>query len=189
MSLCKKSTYSKAPLTAKVYVLCHIFLCLLCTHCTARSKDSFVYQYQLSQTAVFDLRKSYSASLGTVLVINNENRKKKFRHYNNSPWGYFYNKKTKKTKHLHLVTHNPAPRKADSIFWALLNAATWHHPMKPLGRHRLSAYLNFNLHNKPREIMEYVIKNSRDMEYHIFDPEKEEGGTPDFIIKHIQVIR
>ncbi len=157
------------------------------------SKDSFVYRYNISSSVTFDFTKSYSVDLGSITLLNTENRKKKFRYIRHSPLGYFFNKKTKKKKHLTLVVHNAGPEKLDSVFWAILGSGTTHYPVKPNSSTTLTAYLNLNFNPRPKEIIEYVLKNHEDLEYHIFSPmnfehNQEKAPPPDVTIHSIEVI-
>ena len=162
-------------------------------------KDFFLYEYHLSKSITFDFTKDWSVTLGTIKLINKENKKKKFRYYSNSPYGHFFNKKTGKKKHLDLVIHNPGERKMDSLFWALLDSATYYYPVQPHGTATLTAYLNPNTYPRPQEMIEYIAKNHKDLEYRIFNPStaltaegkpigETENPRPVFVIYPIKVI-
>ena len=188
----------------KIYVLCHsLWPFLFAFGCLAKapdkSKDTFIYQYEgLSKKALFNFKKEYSADLGVMQLLNIQNKKKKFRSINHSPRGYFFNRKTKKITRLTVVVHNPAPRKLDSIFWAFLDSATYHYPVAANGSAKLHLYLNLNFYPRPRELIDFVSKNFKDLEYHIFSPSNFPndspnkmglGASPDFIVSSIEVLK
>ena len=180
-----------------------LFLLTFTACCSASSKDTFTYRYNLVRSVTFDFTKSYSVDLGSITLTNEENRHKKFRYINNSPLGYFYNKKTGGIKMFSMVVHNASPSKGDSIFWALLGSGTSHYPVKPGSSTRLTAYLNINSSPQPLEIIKYIQKNHSHLEYHIFNPEnyplrevfsKNEiqrniDVTPDFVISSINLVK
>ena len=151
--------------------------------------DSFVYQYHIVSSITFDFTKSYSVDIGSITLLNEENKTKKFRYYPHSPHGYFFNTKTKQVKRLTMVTHNNSKRKLDSIFWALLGSATYYYPVQPYGSTQLTAYLNLNFDPRPQEIIEYVTQNYKDLEYHIFDPSSSgENKVPSAKVRTIRGI-
>ena len=158
------------------------------------TRYSFIYEYNVPSQVTFDLRKSYSVSAGSVKLLNNTNKHKKFRYINNSPLGYFFNKKTKQIRYFPLVPHSTAPEKSDSVFWALLSSGTFHTPVEPKQSITLTLYLNINSDPKPQESMVYIIKNHKDLEYHIFNPINfppkgvKNPKAPDAIIRSINVI-
>lgn len=182
-----------------------VFLLLIfSTGCEAgKSTDTFTYRYNLVRQVSFNFSKSYSVDLGSITCVNEENRHKKWRYINNSPLAYLFNKKTGRIKMMQMVVHNAAPSKMDSIFWALLDSATYYYPVKPHSSTRLTAYLNLNTYPQPIEIIKYIQKNHPHLEYHIFNPEnyplkevftKEEikrkiSVKPDARINSIRVIR
>ena len=180
-----------------------LFLLTFSAGCSARSKDTFTYRYNLVDSVTFNFTKGYSVDLGSITLINEENRHKKFRYINNSPLGHFYNKKTGGVRIQDMVVHNASPSKLDSVFWALLDSATHYHPVKPGGTTRLTAYLNLNTSPQPLDIIQYIQKNHPHLEYHIFNPERyplkevfstnevkrKIDVTPDFIIRSIKVVK
>ena len=145
-----------------------LFLCFTC--CASATSNSFVYEYNVPSQVTLDFRKSYSVDIGSVKLLNKTDEIQKFRYIKNSPLGYFFNRKTKEIKNLTLVPHSSAPEKEDSLFWALLGSGTWHTPVQPRSSITLTLYLNMNFHHQPQEIINYVIKNHKDLEYHIFNP-------------------
>ena len=165
-------------------------LCFFIGNSYCSSKESFVYQYHITSNVTFDFTKSYSVDLGSITLLNEENKTKKFRYIRHSPHGYFFNTKTKKIKRLTMVTHNAGKRKLDSIFWALLDSATYYYPVQPYGSTQLTAYLNLNFYPRPKEIIEYVVRNYKDLEYHIFSPMNDSEGEnkPPDVKVTIQVI-
>ena len=157
------------------------------------TRYSFKYQYSVPSEVTFDFTKSYSVPAGSVVLLNKENQKKKFRYINNSPVGYLFNRKTKKTHRMQLTSHNADPETGDSIFWAFLGSGTVHTPVAPYGSTRLTLYLNINTNARVEEVLHYLIKNYRDLEYHIFNPENfppttGKNNPPDAKISSIKVI-
>lgn len=176
----------------KIYILFFIFVSLS-ANCKEETRHSFEYQYDVPAEVTFDFTKSYSVSAGSVVLINRENKAKKFRYINNSPLGYFFNKRTKTTYRMSIVSHNADSEKLDSLFWAFLGSATYHTPVKPYHATTLTLYLNINANPQPAEITEYIVKNYEDLEYHIFNPENfppitGKNKQPDAIIHSIKVI-
>ena len=161
--------------------------------CVDDTRYSFEYQYSVPSEVTFDFTKSYSVDAGSVVLLNTEDKKKKFRYINNSPVGYFFNRKTKETHRMDLVSHNADPEKGDSLFWALLGSGTSHTPVRSYGSTTLTLYLNINANARPKEILDYLIKNYKDLEYHIFNPDNfppttGENNPPDAKISSIKVI-
>ena len=186
-----------------------LFLCL--ANCAKEPPDVFVTQHNLSSSITFDFTKSYTVKVGTVTFLNKENKKKKWRYIYHAPLACLYNKKTKKCddqKGMPLVSHNPSPEVVDSLFWSLLDSATWHTPVKPYGSTQVTVYLNLNSYPQPGKLIQYIKDNHEDLEYHIFirsgsgplQTKMVQGkykvqflpvdmsGPPDFIIRSIQVI-
>ncbi len=158
----------------------------------AADGGDFVYQYNIYKTAVFDFSKSYSADLGEILLLNKGGKTKKFRHYGQNPLGYLFNRRTGEITRISFVSHNAAPRKLDSVFWALLGSPSHHYPVPPGGQARLTAYLNLNFYPRPREIIKYVTENHKDLEYHIFSPMNFPPNTgkkspPDALVSSIKI--
>ena len=168
-----------------------VCLALLVGGCAPFPGDKFTYEYEILEGIRFDFSKSVGVEVGRIRLTNTEDRPKKFRYVHNSPRGHLFNKKTGKPVRLELVVHNSEPEVVDSIFWALLDSATYFTPIPPGGEIWLRAFLNLNYHPHPREIMEYIIGHHRDLEYHIFGPEKEitasEGISPDAVIRFIDL--
>ena len=150
------------------YIL--LFLLPFFTYCVGHTDSAFVYDYDVSSEVTFDFRKSYAVYVGSVELLNPGNKTKKFRYINNSPLGYLFNRKTKKIKALSLVPHSSAPEKMDSVFWALLGSGTSHTPVPAQSSITLKLYLNMNFYPQPKEMINYVIKNHKNLEYHIFNP-------------------
>ncbi len=176
----------------KICIFFFVFVSLS-ANCKEKNHHSFEYQYDVPSEVTFDFTKSYSVPAGSVALINRENKTKKFRYINNSPLGYFFNRRTNKTYRMSIVSHNADSEKLDSLFWAFLGSATYHTPVKPYNATTLTLYLNINANPKPAEITEYVVQNYKDLEYHIFNPAHFPPITgkhrpPDAIIHSIKVI-
>ena len=171
-----------------------LFLFPFFIHCVDDTRYSFVYDYDVSSQVTFDFRKSYAVYVGSVKLLNTENKAKKFRYVNNSPLGYLFNRKTKEIKALSLVPHSSAPEKMDSLFWALLGSGTSHTLVQPQSSITLKLYLNMNFYPQPKEIINYVIQNYENLEYHIFNPadfpstETKAKKTPTVLIRSLSVI-
>jgi len=186
-----------------------LVLFLFLEGCKEKLPHVFVTGHDLSSSITFDFTKSYTVKVGTVTFFNKENKKKKWRFIYHAPIACLYNKKTKKCddqKGMPLVSHNPDPEVEDSIFWAFLDSATWHTPVKPYSSTQVTVYLNLNSYPQPRELIQYIKDNHEDLEYHIFirsgaGPfqtrmiqgkykvlEHDTSGPPDFIIRSIHVI-
>ena len=123
----------------------------------------FVTQYNLSSTVAFDFTKNYSAKIGTVTFLNKENKKKKWRYIYHAPRACLYNKKTKECDEsagMSLVSHNPDPETADSVFWTLLGSATSHTPVKPYGSTKVTLFINLKFYPRPRELIQNIKKKS-----------------------------
>ncbi len=176
----------------KVYIFYFVFVSLNAS-CTDKTRYSFEYKYNVPSEVTFDFTKSYSVDVGSVVLTNTENKTKKFRYINNNPLGYFFNKKTKKTQEMSIVAHSASPEKLDSLFWIFLDSATYHTPVKPHSSITLTLYLNINANPQPKKITEYVTKNYKDLEYHIFNPDNfppitGKNKAPDQIIRSIKII-
>ena len=106
-----------------------------------------------------------------------------------------------------MTSDNPDPKVVDSVFWALLDSATVHAPVKPYGSTQVTVYLNLNSYPQPGKLIQYIKDNHKDLEYHIFIRSgsgpfqtkmlqgkykvrflTDMSGPPDFIIRSIQVI-
>ena len=169
---------------------------ILFTSCAEEKPDVFVTRHELSPAITFDFTKDYSVEVGTITFLNEENNKKKWRFVYHAPLACLYNKKTKKCDEqagMPLVTNNPDPETVDSVFWALLDSATFHTPVKPYGSTQVTVYLNLNFYPQPKKLIQNIVKNHKDLEYHIFirsgavvSPDM--SGPPDFIIRSIKVI-
>lgn len=131
------------------------------------------YNYHIPETLVFDLRKKYSASFKLVLK-NKDNKTTKFRYYLNSPIAYFYNKETKKyievlTTGMTLPTYFKDRETVNSVFWALLNVATWHYPVKP--KESISVDLEISVSSRSPGIatMPLLLRESENLEIHLYN--------------------
>ncbi len=164
--------------------------------CVEEKPDIFVTQHNLSSTVTFDFTKDYSTKVGTITFLNKENKNKKWRLIYHAPLACLYNKKTKKCDKqagMPLVFDNSDSEEVDSVFWGLLDSATFYTPVKSYGSTQVTVSINLNSYPQPRKLIQYIIKNHEDLEYHIFirsgavlSPDM--SGTPDFIIRSIKVI-
>ena len=181
-----------------------IFSLLMSCNSSTKNKNPFGYTYHVDQQITFDYSKSYSIPIGTILVQNKTNWKKKFRYHEANPKGYFFNTKTSTIHYVNFVTHSNTPRKMDfnNLGW-LIGIPGYFIPVKD--SITLKVYINLNRFPKPgpAELVRYVRENKKDLEYHIFNPEnypepkisssypitkQETYAKPDWIIKEIRVI-
>lgn len=157
--------------------------------------DVFVIDHNLSSIVTFDLTKGYSVKIGTMTFLNTENKRKKWRYKYHAPLACLYDKikKTCDTQAgMTLVSHNPDPEEADSVFWALLDSATFYTPVKPNSSTKITVFLNLNFYVQPKKLKQNLIKNHKNWEYHIFFRSgdllyPDISGPPDFIIRSIKV--
>ena len=189
----RMSSLPQKPLKSRFF-LALLFLVPFFTYCVEDNRYSFVYDYDVPSHVTFDFRKEYSAYVGSVTLLNTTDKTKKFRYINHSPLGYFFNKRTKKIKALSLVPHSSAPEKMDSLFWALLGSGTSHTPVQAQSSITLKLFLNMNFNPQPKEMINYVIKNHKDLEYHIFNPADfpstgaKAGKPPTAVIRSFSVL-
>lgn len=164
--------------------------------CKEETPDIFVTQHNLSSSITFDFTKDYSVKVGTVTFLNKEDKHKKWRYIYHAPLACLYNKKTKKCDEQmgrSMVSDNSDPEEVDSVFWGLLDSATFYTLVKPYGSTQADIYFNLNSYPQPRELIQNIAKNHKNLEYHIFirsgaivSPDL--SGTPDFIVRSIKVI-
>jgi len=174
-----------------------LITCILFTNlCFSKTPSLFVIQHRLSSVVTFNFKKEYSTTVGTIRFLNQENIKKKWRYILHAPLACLYNKQTRqcdRSAGQALITYNPDPTKLDSIFWALLDSATTHIPVKPYGSTQITVYLNLNAYPKPKKLIHLIKHHHKNLEYHIFfrtgaASKNTLNRSPDFIVKDIQVI-
>ena len=193
-------------LIKKINFTVFIFSLLISCDSLTKNKNPFGYTYNLKQQVTFDYSKTYIIQIGTILVQNKTNWKKKFHYSESSPKGYLFNTRTGVIHYVSLVTHSDAPRKMNfDLLGLLIGLQTYHIPVRGKENITLKVYINLNRFPKPgpAELVRYVKENKKDLEYHIFNPKnypepelssgypiskQETYVKPDWIIKEIRVI-
>ena len=126
---------------------------------------SFQYTYRLSSSIHFD--HTGSSKIGTIDINHNAQKTQKFRHSSHTPRLYLYDKNTKKCYPFPIVLYNPAPEKVDSVFWALLDSATYHYPVPPNKIFSFTSYINLSLLSRNAVWMrEHIKQNIKNLEFH-----------------------
>ncbi len=179
-----------------------VLFVLGCVGSASNARADFIYEYHLSTEIAFDFSKSNSVELGTLSVTNPDETHKKFRFIPHAPYGYLYNRKNKTCYSFGLIYDTTEPRVLDSVFWALLDSATYYYAVPAMSSLEFTVFMNVNAHPQPEQIVHYITENHDHLEYHLFDPRHRPrvplgerrlnaciGAPPDFTLQTIRVLR
>lgn len=159
---------------------------------SAFAKDTFQYEFKFKKEITFDLSKEYTTYIGTVDIINADDRVKKFRDYDHTPSGYIFNRKTKEIIHLPIILDKiNKDTHVYSFFSVLIGSPTYYYRISPKTTTSVKTYLNLNFYPNPKALIRKLLKDQKSLEYHVFNPTAslpESKKTPQFIIKNIRLL-